>query len=56
MDHLMKLVTMALEWSYTQGEKDVNPKMLEAAAESLTQHRDVIRVNDAQPPREEKLS
>ena len=28
MDHLMKLVTMALEWSYAIGEKDVNPKHL----------------------------
>src|SRR5690348_15529832 len=49
MDHLMKLVTTALEWSYAQGEKDVSPKMLEAAAEALTLHRDGIRVIDAQP-------
>src|SRR2546421_1176272 len=54
MDHLMKLVTTALEWSYAQGEKGVNPKMLEAAAESLTLHRDVIRVIDAQPDASEK--
>jgi hypothetical protein len=26
MDHLMKLITTALEWSYAQGEKDVNPR------------------------------
>ncbi len=51
----MKLVTTALEWSYAQGEKDVSPNMLEAAAESLTLRRDVIRVIDAQPPRDEKL-
>ena len=55
MDNLMKLVTTALEWSYAQGEKDVSPNMLEAAAESLTLHRDVIRVVDAQPPAGEKL-
>ncbi len=55
MDHLMKLVTTALEWSYAQGEKDVSPKMLEAAAEALTLHRDVIRIIDAQPPAGEKL-
>src|SRR5205814_7862988 len=54
MDHLMKLVTTALEWSYAQGEKGVNPKMLEAAAQSLTLHRDVIRVIDAQPDASEK--
>ena len=36
-------------------EKDVSPKMLEAAAESLTLRRDVIRVIDAQLPRDEKL-
>src|SRR2546421_2368382 len=49
MDHLMRLVTTALEWSYAQGERNVSPKMLEAAAESLTLHRDVIRVIDARP-------
>jgi len=54
MDNLMKLVTTALEWSYAQGEKDVSPKMLEAAAESLTLHHDVIRVIDAQSPADEK--
>src|SRR5438132_2274667 len=54
MDHLMKLVTTALEWSYAQGERNVSPKMLEAAAESLTLHRDVIRVIDAQPDASEK--
>jgi len=47
MDHLMQLVTMALEWSYAQGEKDVSPKHLEAGAEQLTLRRDVIHVIDA---------
>ena len=42
MDHLMKLITTALEWSYAQREKDVNPKHLEAAAEQLTLRRDVM--------------
>jgi hypothetical protein len=46
MDHLMKLVTTALEGSYAQGEKDVNPKHLEAAAEQLTLRRDVIHLID----------
>ena len=53
MDNLMKLVTTALEWSYAQGEKDASPKMLEAAAESLTLRRDVIRVLDAEGRQEE---
>ena len=47
MDHLMKLVTTALEWSYAQEEKDVSPKYLEAAAEQLTLRRDVIHLIDA---------
>jgi AAA domain len=46
MDHLMKLITTALEWSYAQGEKDVNPKHLEAAAEQLTLRRDVMYLID----------
>ncbi len=54
MDHLMKLVTTALEWSYAIGEQNVSPKLLEAAAASLTLHRDVIRVIDAQPDASEK--
>jgi hypothetical protein len=48
MDHLMKLVTMALQWSYAQAEVDVSPKHLEAAAEQLTLRRDKIHVVDAQ--------
>ncbi len=50
----MKLVTTALEWSYAIGEQNVSPKLLEAAAASLTLHRDVIRVIDAQPDASEK--
>src|SRR5436190_8224261 len=48
MDHLMKLITTALEWSYAQAEIDVSPKHLEAAAEQLTLRRDKIHVVDAQ--------
>ena len=47
MDHLMKLVTTALEWSYVQGEKDVSPKHLEAAAEQLTLRRDMMYLIDS---------
>ncbi len=47
MDHLMKLVTTALEWSYVEAEIDVSPKHLEAAAEQLTLRRDVIHIVDA---------
>ncbi|MGA7409747.1 MAG: hypothetical protein WBW33_04635, partial [Bryobacteraceae bacterium] len=56
MDHLMKLVTTALECAYARGEQNVSPKMLEAAAEALTLHRDLIRVIDAQPDASEKHS
>ena len=47
MDHLMKLVTTALQWSYLRGERDVNPTHLEAAAEALTLRRDTIHLIDA---------
>ncbi len=47
MDHLMKLVTTALEFSYAEAEKDVNPKHLKVAAESLTLRRDAIHLIDA---------
>jgi hypothetical protein len=47
MDHLMKLVTTALELSYAQEEKDVNPNHLKVAAESLTLRRDAIQLIDA---------
>jgi hypothetical protein len=52
MDHLMKLVTTALELSYIQGEKDVSPKHLEAAAEALTLRRDTIYLIDADDKKE----
>jgi hypothetical protein len=47
MDHLMKLITTALEWSYAAAQKDVSPKHLEAAAEQLTLRRDVMYLVDA---------
>src|SRR3989475_4969364 len=47
MDHLMQLVTTALECSYAEAQNDVSPKHLEAAAEQLTLRRDVIYVVDA---------
>jgi len=47
MDHLMKLVTLALQQTYVAGERDVTPQTLEAVAELLTLHRDTIRVLDA---------
>ncbi len=56
MDHLMKLVTTALQWSYAQAEADVSPKHLEAAAEQLTLRRDRIHVVDAQNPKKEDES
>jgi len=56
MDHLMKLVTTALQWSYAQAEGDVSPQHLEAAAEHLTVRRDKIQVIDAQNPKKEDES
>ena len=53
MDHLMKLVTTALELSYAQGEKDVSSKHLQVAAESLTLRRDAIYLIDALEENEE---
>ncbi len=53
MDHLMKLVTMALQRSYATGEGDVSPKHLEDAAEQLTHRRDKIYVIDVQEPKKE---
>ena len=49
MDHMMKLVTTALQWSYAKGGVDVSSQHLEAAAEQLTVRRDHIQVIDAQP-------
>src|SRR5258708_9327327 len=54
MDHLMKLVTTALEWSYVEAEIDVNPKHLEAAAEQLTLRRDVIYIVDGTGQKKEE--
>ena len=47
MDHLMKLATTALQWSYFRGERNVTPKYLEAAAEALTLRQDTIHLIDA---------
>src|SRR5205814_1407783 len=57
MDHVMKLVTTALEWSYVEAEVDVGPKHLEAAAEQLTLRRDVIHIVDGiEQKKEEQIS
>jgi len=53
MDNLMKLVTTALELSYAEAQKDVSPKHLEVAAESLTLRRDAIHLIDAVEGNEE---
>src|SRR5207244_2416669 len=53
MDHVMKLVTTALKWSYAQAETNVSAKHLEAAAEQLTLRRDRIQVVDAENPLKE---
>ena len=50
MDHLMKLVSNALEWSYQAGETDVSAETLEKAAELLTLGRNIIRLIDGAGP------
>ena len=50
MDHLMKLVSTALEWSYAAGETGVRAETLEKAAELLTLGRDIIRLIDGVGP------
>ena len=54
MDHLMKLVTTALEWTYSAGETDVRAKTLEKAAEVLTLRQDAIQFIDGEPQEEGK--
>ncbi len=43
MDYLMKLVTIALEWSYEASETNVRSETLEKAAELLVLRRDTLR-------------
>jgi hypothetical protein len=56
MDHLMKLVTTALQWSYAKAEEDVSPEHLEAAADQLTLRRDKRHVFDAEQAKKEDES
>lgn len=50
MDYLMKLVTMALEWSYETKALNVRSEMLEKAAELLVLRRDTLRIIDGAGP------
>jgi hypothetical protein len=50
MDHLMKLVSNALEWSYEDGLQDVSAERLKSAAELLTLGRNIIRLIDGAGP------
>jgi hypothetical protein len=46
MDHLMKLVTTALEWTYAEAKMDVTAQTLEAAAQLLmVQHKSVYVID-----------
>jgi hypothetical protein len=56
MDHLMKLVTTALEWTAARGEADVSAEILQAAAEVLTLRQDAIQFIDGEPKEEGKPS
>jgi hypothetical protein len=50
MDHVMKLVTTALEWAYEAHETDVRAQTLEDAASLLVLRRDTFRVIDGDGP------
>lgn len=50
MDHLMKLVTTALEWTYEAHETDVRAETLEKAASLLVLRRDTFRIIDGEGP------
>ena len=56
MDHLMKLVTIALRRTYAAGEENVTTQTLETAAELLTLRRDAVRVLDAPPAPDASLA
>ena len=50
MDNLMKLVTIALEWSYEARETDVRVERLKSAAELLVLRHDTLRIIDGAGP------
>jgi hypothetical protein len=50
MDYLMKLVTTALEWTYSAGETDVRAETLESAASLLVLRRDTLWLIDGAGP------
>jgi hypothetical protein len=50
MDYLMKLVTIALEWTYQAGDTDVRAETLEKAASLLVLRRDTLRIIDGAGP------
>jgi hypothetical protein len=55
MDHVMKLVTTALEWAYEAHETDVRAETLEQAAELLVLRRDTFRIIDGDGPSHDAL-
>ncbi len=50
MEHVMKLVTTALEWAYEAHETEVRAETLEQAAELLILRRDTFRIIDGDGP------
>jgi len=50
MDNLMKLVTTALEWTYSAGDVEVGAKWLKSAAELLVLRHDTLRIIDRVGP------
>jgi AAA domain len=55
MDHLMKLVLAALQWSYEAKATDVQEKWLEQAAELLVLRHDTFEIIDGKGPGVEAL-
>jgi hypothetical protein len=50
MDNLMKLVTIALEWTYEAQETNVRAERLKSAAELLVLRHDTLRIIDGAGP------
>ncbi len=50
MDNLMKLVTVALEWSYLAGETEVKAERFKSAAELLVLRHDTLKLIDGAGP------
>ncbi len=50
MDHLTRLITVALRVAHAQGHSDIDGTLLRAAADVMTLRRDAITAVDGEPP------